>query len=57
VVERLLTEAGIATIPLSAFYETPPKLTMLRLCIAKQDETLDETARRLVGFAGQRGTG
>ncbi len=51
VVELLLTEAGIATIPLSAFYESPLRLTVLRLCIAKQDETLDEAAQRLRAFA------
>jgi methionine transaminase len=49
--ERLLTQARIATIPLSPFYEAPPRLTMLRLCIAKRDETLDEAARRLREFA------
>ncbi len=52
VAERLLTEAGIATIPLSPFYETPPRLTVLRLCIAKKDETLDEAAKKLRTFAG-----
>jgi methionine transaminase len=49
--ERLLTEAGVATIPLSPFYQDPPPLTMVRLCIAKRDETLDEAARRLRAFA------
>jgi methionine transaminase len=49
--ERLLTEAGVATIPLSPFYERPPELTLLRLCIAKRDATLDEAAGRLRTFA------
>ncbi len=49
--ERLLTEAGVATIPLSPFYERPPPLTVVRLCIAKRDETLDRAAERLRGFA------
>jgi methionine transaminase len=49
--ERLLTEAGVATIPLSPFYATPPPMSLLRLCIAKQDSTLDEAARRLNKFA------
>ncbi len=51
--ERLLTEAGVASIPLSPFYEKPPELSVLRLCIAKQDATLDEAARRLNAFAAR----
>jgi methionine transaminase len=49
--ERLLTEAGVATIPLSPFYESPQRLPFVRLCIAKQDATLDEAAVRLNRFA------
>jgi len=51
--ERLLTEAGVATIPLSPFYAEPVPLTVLRLCIAKRDTTLDEAAHRLTSFAGR----
>jgi len=51
--ERLLTEAGVATIPLSPFYAAPMPLTVLRLCIAKRDTTLDEAAHRLTSFAGR----
>jgi methionine transaminase len=49
--ERLLTEAGVATIPLSPFYKDPPQLTMLRLCVAKRDQTLDDAIDRLRSFA------
>jgi len=49
--ERLLTEAGVATIPLSPFYAVAPRLTVVRLCIAKRDATLDEGAARLTAFA------
>ena len=49
--EQLLTEAGVATIPLAPFYESPPSLPFVRLCIAKQDQTLDEAALRLNRFA------
>jgi methionine aminotransferase len=49
--ERLLTEAGVATIPLSPFYKEPPKLAVLRLCIAKRDQTLDDAVARLHAFA------
>lgn len=51
--ERLLTQAGVATIPLSPFYATPPSLSVLRLCIAKQDSTLDAAAERLNEFAAR----
>jgi len=51
--ERLLTEAGVATIPLSPFYLQPPRLTLVRLCIAKRDSTLDEGAARLNAFAAR----
>jgi methionine aminotransferase len=49
--ERLLTEAGVATIPLSPFYAVAPRLSVVRLCIAKRDDTLDEGAARLAVFA------
>ncbi len=49
--ERLLTEAGVATIPLSPFYQQPPELLVLRLCIAKRDQTLDDAVARLQTFA------
>ena len=45
---RLAVEqAGVATIPVSALYETYPVTTILRLCFAKADTTLDEGAERL----------
>jgi methionine aminotransferase len=49
--DQLLTEASVATIPLSPFYETPPRHTFVRVCIAKRDSTLDEAATRLRAFA------
>ena len=48
--ERLLTEAGVATIPLSPFYEQPPALHVVRVCVAKQDRTLDAAAERINAF-------
>ena len=53
--ERLLTEARVATIPLSPFYAEPEPLTFVRLCIAKRDSTLDEAAARLNAFAARAG--
>ena len=49
--ERLLTEAGVAAIPLSPFYAEPPQLSCVRLCIAKRDATIDAAAERLAAFA------
>jgi len=51
--ERALTEARVATIPLSPFYAESPKLSVVRLCIAKRDDTLDEAAARLAGLAAR----
>lgn len=51
--ERALTEARVATIPLSPFYAQPQKLSMVRLCIAKRDDTLDQAAARLAEFAAR----
>jgi methionine aminotransferase len=50
--DRVLTEAGVATIPLSPFYQDPPRLTLLRVCLAKQDATLDAATTQLLHFAG-----
>jgi methionine aminotransferase len=49
--DRLIREAQVATIPLSPFYAEPPPMTLLRLCIAKKDETLTAAAERLRSFA------
>ena len=51
--ERLLTQARVATIPLSPFYASPQALPFVRLCIAKRDSTLDEAAARLNAFAAR----
>ena len=53
--ERTLTEARVATLPLSPFYAAPPELSVVRLCIAKRDETLDQAADRLAGLAARLG--
>jgi methionine transaminase len=49
--DRLIREAGVATIPLSPFYAEPPRMTLVRLCIAKRDVTLEAAAERLGAFA------
>jgi methionine aminotransferase len=50
----LIDEAGVATIPLSVFYREPPRMTLLRLCFAKRDETLAEGALRLRRWTASR---
>jgi len=48
---RMLTiEAGVAAVPVSAFYETDPPRHYARFCFAKLDETLEEAVRRLEAF-------
>jgi len=44
---RAVKEAGVAAIPLSAFYEDDPVRGAIRLCFAKRGQTLEEGARRL----------
>ncbi|HEX3848189.1 MAG TPA: methionine aminotransferase [Steroidobacteraceae bacterium] len=52
--DRLIREAKVATIPLSPFYAAPPRMTLVRLCIAKRDATLETAAERLCAFARGR---
>ncbi|MGB6008448.1 methionine aminotransferase [Castellaniella sp.] len=51
---RLTQEAGVATIPVSAFYADPASRNanhqLLRLCFAKQDTTLDAAIEKLVSL-------
>ena len=44
---RAVTAAGVAAIPVSALYEEDPVTTIVRLCFAKRDETLDSGVERL----------
>jgi N-succinyldiaminopimelate aminotransferase len=39
--EKAVAEAGVAAIPISAFYEGSPVDSVIRLCFAKRRETLD----------------
>ncbi|MFM5954237.1 MAG: aminotransferase [Novosphingobium sp.] len=50
VAERLIRDAGVASIPVSAFYAEAPEKGYLRLCFAKQDATLDQAVERLARF-------
>jgi N-succinyldiaminopimelate aminotransferase len=44
---RSVKEAGVAAIPVSAFYEEAAVTNLIRLCFPKRDEVLDEGSRRL----------
>jgi aspartate/methionine/tyrosine aminotransferase len=44
---RAVKDAGVAAIPVSAFYEADPVTSIMRLCFSKADATLDEGVRRL----------
>ncbi len=41
IARRLTREAGVASIPVSVFYETDPDSRVLRFCFAKHETTLD----------------
>jgi methionine aminotransferase len=45
--ETLIRKAGVASIPISPFYAQPPSLTLVRLCFAKNESTLEMAAERL----------
>jgi aspartate/methionine/tyrosine aminotransferase len=45
--KRLVTEVGVAAIPISAFYAEDPVTTVARFCFAKKRATLDEALARL----------
>jgi len=46
--EWLTREQGVAAIPISVFYQAPPKdLRLVRFCFAKREETLRQAAEKL----------
>jgi methionine aminotransferase len=46
---RLTKEAGVATIPVSAFYQTGKDDQVLRFCFSKKEETLEAAVAKLSG--------
>jgi aspartate/methionine/tyrosine aminotransferase len=48
---RLVAEAGVAAIPVSAFYADAGMRSVVRFCFAKHDATLDEAVARLARAA------
>jgi methionine aminotransferase len=47
---RILKEAGVATIPVSAFYQNKKEDKVLRFCFSKKERTLNEAVERLIKF-------
>jgi len=48
---RLVAEAGVVLIPMSAFYEAAPPRNLVRACFCKQDSTIDAALERLTAWA------
>lgn len=46
--KRLVTEFGVAAIPISTFYASGKDSKCIRFCFAKEDQTLIEAANRLI---------
>ena len=47
---RLTVESGVASIPVSVFYATPPDRHLLRFCFAKDTQTLERATEILCGI-------
>jgi methionine aminotransferase len=45
--QKLIVDYGVASIPVSVFYDKPVDHRVVRFCFAKQDSTLDEALARL----------
>jgi aspartate/methionine/tyrosine aminotransferase len=46
----ITTEARVAAIPVGAFYDQRPRTDLIRFCVCKKDEILDEALARLTRF-------
>jgi len=53
-VQRLVWEIGVATIPLSAFYQDGRDDRVIRFCFANKDETLHAAGERLARLRAAR---
>lgn len=51
---RLVTEAGVATVPLSSFTTEQAPPPMVRFAFCKTEDLLEDAGRRLAAFAGRR---
>jgi methionine aminotransferase len=48
--KKLTEKAGVATIPVSAFYQNGIESQVIRFCFAKKEQTLEEAVQRLLDF-------
>lgn len=53
--ERLVDEAGVATIPVSAFYAEDAVTNVVRFCFVKEAEVLDEAVARVKAWRATQG--
>jgi methionine aminotransferase len=49
--QKMITDYGVAVIPVSVFYETPQDHRVVRFCFAKREETLSLALQRLARAA------
>lgn len=52
--QRMTVEAGVTTVPMSAFYQAQAPDHLLRFCFCKRDDVLDQAVSRLIAWR-QRG--
>jgi len=48
---HLTQKVGVAAIPISVFYQSPPNQKIVRFCFAKDDATLRLAAEKLINFS------
>jgi methionine aminotransferase len=48
--KKLTKEAGVASIPVSAFYQNGKENKVLRFCFAKKESTLDDAVERIIHY-------
>ncbi len=53
--KRMVVEAGVAAVPISAFYASNPPSGVVRFCFCKRDSVLDEGVARLSAWLKARG--
>ena len=51
--KRLVIDAGVVLIPMSAFYESAPPRHLVRACFCKDDATIDAALQRLQTWASR----
>lgn len=52
--KKLTIEAGVATIPVSAFYQHGKDNKVLRFCFAKKEQTLKNAVERLISYENKK---